>query len=119
MRLFVLILNRVEKLDDLMTAYAREKICGATIIDSTGMARELYGSHHAEEEISFFGSIRKYLNDDSRKTSKTILTVLREDQLETIIRLTEEVVGDFSEPDVGIMVSLPLDFARGKGLDRH
>ena len=118
MKLFVLVLNRTEKLDDIMSAYAREKICGATIIDSTGMARELYGSHHAEEEISFFGSIRKYLTDDTRKTSKTILTVLREDQIDTIIRITEEVVGDFSAPDTGIMFCLPLDFARGKGLDK-
>ena len=118
MKLFVLVLNRTEKLDDLMSAYAHEKICGATIIDSTGMARELYGSHHAEEEISFFGSIRKYLSDDSRKTSKPILTVLREDQIDTIIRITEDVVGDFSAPDTGIMFCLPLDFARGKGLDK-
>lgn len=118
MKLFVLVLNRTEKLDDLMSAYAREKICGATIIDSMGMARELYGAHHAEEEISFFGSVRKYLTDDSRKTSKTIFTVLREDQIDTIIRITEEVVGNFSEPDVGIMFCLPLDFARGKGLDK-
>ena len=57
MKLFVLILNRTEKLDDLMAAYAHAAICGATIIDSTGMARELYGAKHDEEEISFFGSI--------------------------------------------------------------
>ena len=49
MKLFVLILNRTEKLDDLMAAYAHAAICGATIIDSTGMARELYGAKHDEE----------------------------------------------------------------------
>lgn len=117
MKLFVLILNRTEKLDDLMAAFAREKICGATILDSTGMARELYGAHHAEEEISFFGSIRKYLTDDSRKTSKTVLTVIPDDKLSDVVRITERVVGDFGEPDVGIMFAVPLDFARGKGLD--
>lgn len=119
MKLFVLILNRVEKLDDLMSEYAKEKICGATILDSTGMARELYGAHHAEEEISFFGSIRKYLTDDRRKTSKTILTVIRDDQLDTVVSIAERVVGDFGEPDVGIMFAMPLDFALGKGLDRE
>ena len=118
MKLFVLILNRTEKLDDLMAAYAHAAICGATIIDSTGMARELYGAKHDEEEISFFGSIRKYLTDDTRKTSKTVLTVRRAEQLDTIVRITEEIVGDFSQPDVGIMFSLPIDFARGKGLNK-
>ena len=116
MKLFVLILNRVEKLDDLMASFAHEKIAGATILDSTGMARELYGAHHAEEEIGFFGSIRKFLTDDSRKTSKTILTVVPDDKLDDVIRITESVVGDFSETDVGIMFDVTLDFARGKGL---
>lgn len=51
-------------------------------------------------------------------TSKTVLTVIREDQLDTIVRITEEIVGDFSQPDVGIMFSLPIDFARGKGLNK-
>lgn len=82
------------------------------------MARELAGSEHHEEEISFLGSIRKYLNGSENKKSKTILTVIREDQQETIIRITEEVVGDFSKPDTGIMFVLPLDFAQGKGLDK-
>lgn len=118
MKLFVLVLNCTEKLDELMLAFAKEKICGATILDSTGMARELYNSKHQEEEISFFGSIRKYLNDDDSKKSKTILTIIREDQQDTIIKLTKEVAGDFARPDTGIMFILPLDFAEGKGLQK-
>ncbi len=118
MKLFVLILNRVEKLDALMLAFANEKLCGATIFDSMGMARELYESNHQEEEITFFGSIRNYLNDSGQTKSKTILTVIRDDQQDTIIRTTEEVIGDFSEPDTGIMFTVPLDFARGKGLNK-
>ncbi len=116
MKLFVLILNRTEKLDALMLAYANEKLCGATILDSMGMARELYSSNHQEEEITFFGSIRNYLNDNERTKNKTILTVIRDDQQDAIIRVTEEIIGDFSEPDTGIMFTVPLDFVLGKGL---
>lgn len=118
MKLFVLILNRTEKLDELMLTYAREKICGATIIDSIGMARELAGREHIEEEVPFLGSLRKYLTGTENKKSKTILTVIRDDQQEKIIRITKEVVGDFSLPDTGIMFTLPLDFVEGKGLDK-
>ena len=78
----------------------------------------MYGELLYEEERSYFGSSLKYLTDDTRKTSKTVLTVIREDQLDTIVRITEEIVGDFSQPDVGIMFSLPIDFARGKGLNK-
>lgn len=118
MKLFVLILNKVEKLDELMTHFASEGICGATILDSTGMARELYGSFHDEEEISFLGSIRSFLNDSSRKNNKTILAVIKDNQLTTIVKIVEEVVSDLSDPDSGIMFTIPLDFVRGKGLDR-
>ena len=44
--------------------------------------------------------------------------MIRDDQEDTIVRITEEIVGDFSEPDTGIMFSLPLDFVRGKGLEK-
>ncbi len=118
MKLFVLILNNVEKLDDLMVAFAKEEICGATILDSTGMARTLYASNrHEEEEITFFGSLRHYLNDHGGTNSKTVLTVIRNDQHDTIVRTTQEVIGDFSEPDVGIMFTVPLDFVLGKGFE--
>jgi hypothetical protein len=53
MKLFVLMLNRVEKLVE----YARKGICGATILDSTGMAREIFRG----QEVSFFNSVRKFL----------------------------------------------------------
>ena len=82
------------------------------------MVRELYHFKHDEEEINFLGSIRRYLSGDENKKSKTILTVIRDDQEETVVRITEEVVGDFSAPDTGIMFTLPLDFVRGKGLDK-
>jgi len=118
MKLFVLILNRTEKLNDLMMTFLKEGIAGATILESTGMVRELYHFKHDEEEINFLGSIRRYLSGDENKKSKTILTVIRDDQEETVVRITEEVVGDFSAPDTGIMFTLPLDFVRGKGLDK-
>lgn len=119
MKLFVLILNRIEKLEDLMLAFAREELCGGTILDSTGMARALYASSRKEEEeITFFGSIRNYLTGSEGTNSKTILTVIRDDQQDTIIRIAQEVVGDFSEPDVGIMFTVPLDFVLGKGLEK-
>ncbi|HZK10643.1 MAG TPA: hypothetical protein VFD08_06185 [Clostridia bacterium] len=118
MKLFVLILNHIEKLDDLMVAFAKENIKGATIFDSTGMARELSDSGYREEEIPFLVSLRGYLNYDDGRKNKTILTVIRDDQQETIIKTTKEVVGDFSEPDTGIMFILPLDYVVGRGQEK-
>ncbi len=119
MKLFIMVLNKVDKLDELMTEFATHGICGATILDSQGMARELYGSYHGEEEIPFLGSIRAMLNNKSRKTNKTILTVLRDDQVDTIFECVDKIVGDLSDPDSGIMFTMPIDTVRGKGLNKH
>lgn len=115
MKLFVLVLNRTEKLDELMLEYAKEKICGATILESTGMAREIL--KHEEEEISFFNSIRKFLRSETANAkSKTIFVVIRENQEELIKEITKKVIGDFSQPDMGIMFTIKLDYVLGKGL---
>ncbi len=117
MKLFVLVLNQVEKLNELMLQYAKEKICGATIINSTGMAREIFKSGQMEEEVSFFNSVRKYLHGEMNENSKTIFAVIREDQEQTIIRITKEIIGDFSDSDTGIMFIINLDYICGKGLE--
>lgn len=115
MKLFVLVLNRVEKLNELMVEYAKEGICGATILDSKGMAHELFRTNE-EEEISFFNSVRKFLRSETANHSnKTVFVVIREDQEELIKDVTKKVI-DFDQPDTGIMFIVNLDYALGKGL---
>lgn len=116
MKLFVLVLNRVEKLNELMLEYAKEKICGATIIESTGMAHQIFRTN-PEEEISFFNSIRKYLSNETPENNKTIFIVIREDQEETIKNATKKVIGDFNKPDTGIMFIINLEYILAKGLE--
>ena len=114
MKLFVLVLNRVEKLNELVVEYAREGICGATILDSRGMAREIFSG--PEEEVSFFNSVRKFLlSETANHHNKTIFVVIREDQEELIKKITSKVI-DFTQPDTGIMFIINLDYAFGKGL---
>ena len=114
MKLFVLVLNRVEKLNELIVEYAREGICGATILDSKGMAREIFRG--PEEEVSFFNSVRKFLQSETANHhNKTIFVVIREDQEELIKKITSKVI-DFTQPDTGIMFIINLDYVFGKGL---
>ena len=41
MKLVLLVLNKVEKLDDFLEGLAEHGITGATIVNSTGMVKEL------------------------------------------------------------------------------
>ena len=111
MRLFCYILNHIEHLDAILTEFAHNGINGATIIDSTGMARVL-SQNHDEEEFSFLASLRKLLISD-RENNNIILTVIKDEQLPIAVGAIEKVVGDIDSNSNGIMFSFPLDFTKG------
>lgn len=111
MRLFCYILNQTEYLDSILTEFAHKGINGATIIESTGMARVL--SHkHDEEELPFLASLRKFLNPE-RESSNVILTVINDEQLPVAVEIIEKIVGDLSNKNNGIVFSFPLDYTKG------
>lgn len=110
MRLLVFVLYHHEKLDELLTELEKSGIRGATILESTGMAKVLH--HDEEEELTFLSSLRGLLNP-SREKSNTILTVIRDEQLNTAVNAIERVVGDLHKKNAGIVFSLPLDFVKG------
>lgn len=111
MQLLLMVLNRVEKLDDLLEALMAKGICGATILSSTGMVREL---GKRIEDYPIFGTLR-YLIDFERKESKTIFMVLKDEQVDTVRKIVREVVGDLSQPDTAILFTLPILSAEGVG----
>lgn len=110
MKLLVFVLNRVEYLDEVLEGFAEQKIGGATIFHSLGMARELY--HAGHEDDGFLGSLRAFLDPD-REESRTIFTVVEDGQVERAVEVIESVVGDLSKPDTGIVFTLPVDFIKG------
>lgn len=109
-KLLVLILNKTEALEDILAELANSDIKGATIISSTGMARALSSSQY--ENMSFLASLRAVLDTD-RKESKTVLMVIDENMLKTAVDAIENVIGDLSSPDTGVVFSLPVDFTKG------
>lgn len=111
LKLLFFVLNKTEKLDDVLTEFSRRNIKGATVLESAGMAR-LLSHKHDEDEIPFLGSLRTFLNPE-REKSKTIFTVIREDQLEEAVSAIESVVGDLSCRDAGVIFSVPIDFTKG------
>ena len=110
MKLLVLILNKVELLDELLEELARAHIGGATILQSRGMAHELY--RNSMDVSSFLGSLRLLLDPD-REQNLTILTVVHEDKVPVAVEIIERVVGDLSRPDTGVVFTVPVDFTKG------
>jgi len=86
-------------------------ITGATILSSTGMAREL-AKHW--EDYPIFGTLHFLINPD-RKESKTIFMVLKDEQVDVVKKVVREVIGDLSKPDTAILFTLPVLSAEGVG----
>lgn len=102
-QLLLLVLNRVEKLDDLLEALAEQGITGATILSSIGMARELA----SQEYQPIFGS-SWFLSDPDRKESKTIFLVLSAEQADKVRGVIHRVIGDMTKPDTAVLFTLPV-----------
>jgi hypothetical protein len=106
MQMLLIVLNRVEKLNPLLDALMERGIGGATILKSDGMIKVLAKNI---ENYPILGSLRHIIqNDEERKSSRTIFMVLPEDRIEGAKETVRTVVGDLSEPDSAIMLTLPI-----------
>jgi hypothetical protein len=108
MQFFVLVLNKTEVLEDILHQMALAGIKGATVLESTGMARLLKDV----DDMPFFSGLRSMLNQN-RSQSNTVFVVLEDNQVSTARKIVNEVTGGLDKPDTGIMFSLPTLFVEG------
>lgn len=110
MKLAVVVLNKVECLEDLLERFYEEDLRGATILDSQGMAHTLEDN----DELTFMVSLRQFL-DPSHKESKTIFMVVPDQRLADVSRVLNEVTGGLDQPDTGILFALDVNHVEGIG----
>ena len=108
MQFFVLVLNKTEVLEDILHQMALAGIRGATVLESTGMARLLKDV----DDMPFFSGLRSMLNQN-RSQSNTVFVILEDSQVDTARKIVNEVTGGLDKPDTGIMFSLPTLFVEG------
>ncbi len=109
MEALFIVLNKTEKLDDLMVSFAEHGITGGTILDSKGMAKYLYSEH---QELPMFGSLYMLMND-GRPMNKTIFMLLKKEKVETAKSIVKETLGDLNQENMGIMFTIPVSSVEG------
>ncbi|WP_024858393.1 hypothetical protein [Ruminococcus albus] len=109
MKLMVLILNKTDALEYLLEGLSAAGIGGATIIPSSGMAMTL-----SKMNSSFLSSSIRSMFSGEEDDNKTIISVIENDQLDLARRVVYNTVGDLSQPNTGIMFTIPLDFVEGR-----
>lgn len=108
MKLVVIVLNKLDCLDKLLTAFGKNSIPGATILSSRGMAQTL----EAHDELRFIGSLRMLMNANY-KENRTILMVVPDEKVDTVVELVDKATGGLNQPDSGILFTLPIDRVEG------
>ena len=110
MEVLVIVLNKIDKLEDLMVEFNNWGIRGATIVDSMGMIRVLADDH--SDDIPLFGSLKMMLNEN-RPFNKTIFTVLDSEKVQIAVNCVKRVIGDLNKEGVGIMFTVPVNITEG------
>ena len=106
MKLIIFILNKEERLEEVLEAFVELGINGATILDSIGMGRIL------AHDIPIFAGFRN-LMQENRPGNKTIFTVVDEKKIPRIIKGIEQICGSLDDPGTGIIVTLPVGITKG------
>ncbi len=106
MKLLILVLNKVEMLEEVLEGYLEVGISGATIIDSVGMG------HILSEEVPIFAGLR-FMFAGAKPHNKTVISVIQDEKEDEAIKILKNILGDLREPGVGIVFVLPVDRVEG------
>ena len=106
MKLLVIILNKVEKLEEVLEGFLEVGVTGATIIDSIGMG------HVISEEVPIFAGLR-FMFAGAKPHNKMIFSVITDNKEDPVIKILKKILGDLGQPGTGIVFTIPLDHVEG------
>ena len=104
MYLLLILLHREDLLDEVLSGLVEMEITGATVLDGTPMERIL------SEDVPIFAGL---LQAGPGRSSAIVAPVKDRTLLDPLIRLFKETGVDFTQPGVGRLFLLPVDFCLG------
>ena len=110
MEMFVLVLNKVECLEPILEEMLKSGFSGGTILDSTGMLHVLDGDDNVD--LPMYGLLRHF-HSPERAKSKTLFTVIHEEQRAALLKIINRLTGGLDKPDTGIVFTLPVGYVEG------
>ena len=108
-KMVMLVMADESKTIPTLEAWARVGVTGATILESSGIGRQL--AEH--DDLPLIPSIRAVLRTQEH-THRTIFSVVPDTfSIADLIRATEAIIGPLADPHTGILVVLPVLEAYG------
>ena len=102
MKLLMIVLNRDDYFEKILSLLIESGVSGATIFDSEGLG------HFLAYEVPIFAGLR-YLMGEQRAFNRTIMAIVEKDDIfQDFKRLLKKEEIDFTQPGVGVIATLPL-----------
>ncbi|MGA1870779.1 MAG: P-II family nitrogen regulator [bacterium] len=102
MELLMIIINKEEYFEKILSILVGLGVPGATILDSQGMGQFL------AYEVPLFAGLRQVIGE-RRSLNKTIMTLIEDKEFFIKLKQTlEEEYIDFTQPGMGIIFTLPV-----------
>jgi hypothetical protein len=106
----MLVLTRIELLDDVLDAWRAAGVGGTTIVESMGLYRRQQQRTRLHMRFHFEVAATR----SEQRGQYTLFAVVPDEACVQRCRAAaESVIGDLGGPDTGILVSWPLNYAKG------
>ncbi len=106
MQILVIVLNDVSYLDEILEKFVDLEVRGGTILESQGMASAIMQSEGLHSLMG--GPFARSLDKDQR-TSKTIFTVIpEEEKAKEVVAAVQKIVSTSSRQVIGFMFTMPV-----------
>jgi hypothetical protein len=106
MFMILLVLDNPDQLGAILQAWEQAGVRGATIIESTGIYRQLH------RLIPMRYSIQSQRNQEVDHLTLLAIVETQED-LEACLKASESVTGNLDDPNTGVFASWPLTTVKG------
>jgi nitrogen regulatory protein P-II 1 len=107
MYLILFVLNKAEKINEILDAWETIGVPGVTILHSTGIGRTRQ-QQGIWDDLPLMPSLRSLLEHEEL-FNRTLFTVVNdESMIDDLVNSAQEIVGDLDMPGTGLIVVLPV-----------
>ena len=111
MELLIVIIKKIELIDDIIRELKASDIHHGTIVDAKSMTTALTNW----SDVPMFGLFRNANNYEYNEDCRMMRLVLNEEQTKKVREIVERVVGNMNTPKTAVMFSIPISFWEGIG----
>lgn len=109
-KMVVLVLHSLEHFDAVLAGWHQEGAPALTVFDCVGTRGPTEQSQR--DDLPLLPRIRDLLQSDDAPR-KMVMSIVPDNTAGRIVAVTEEIVGDLSEPGNGILAVLPVELVIG------